>query len=364
MSDAGEKTESATPRRRSEARRRGQVPRSSDLTSTLVFLGLLVAVRNTCGTAGQAIKSYVDSTFTHMNTADFSAALVMQLMREAVLVLFRALGPLLLVGMALGVIVNLVQTNGPVFATESLTVDFNRINPAKGFKRFFSSRAFVDLAKSLLKIGFIGFIAFGTTRDCYPQLMMATRMDIMSALGLIGNVLYNMALRAVAGMLVLAAIDYFYQRWQHEKTLKMSKDEIKQEHKQTDGNPQWKARIRARQRAISRKRMMADVPKADVIVTNPTHFAVALKYDAEKMGAPVVVAKGQDLIAKRIRDLARENDIPIVENPPLARTLYRDSEIGREIPAELYEAVAEVLAFVFQINQRRAAQFGGRERAS
>ena len=353
MSDVGEKTEAATPRRRGDARRRGQVPRSPDLTSTLVFLGLLLAVRNLGGESGHVIKVYTDSIFMHINAADFSSALVMQLLREAVIVLFRAVGPILLVAMFLGVVVNVIQTNGPVFATESLTPDLNRINPAKGVQRFFSSRAFVDLAKSLLKIGFIGFIAFSTTRDCYPQLVMMARMDIMAALGLIGGVLFNMALRVTAGMLVLAAIDYFYQRWQHEKTLKMSKEEIKQEHKQSDGDPLLKARIRARQRSLAKKRMMTAVPQADVIVTNPTHFAVALKYDGENMGAPVVLAKGQDLIAKKIREVAQENNIPIVENPPLARTLYKEAEIGREIPADLYQAVAEVLAFVYQINQRR-----------
>jgi flagellar biosynthesis protein FlhB len=354
MSDMGERTEAATPRRRSEARKRGQVPRSPDLTSALVFLGLLLAIHNMGGDSGRVIKTYADTVLAHIDTAGFSPSLVMQLAREAALVMFRALGPILLVGMALAVVVNIVQTNGPVFATEAMTPDFNRINPAKGVQRFFSSRSLVDLSKSLLKIGFIGCIAFSTAKDSYPQLIMTARMDLTTALGLVGGVLFSMALRVMAALIVLAAIDYFYQRWQHEKTLRMSKEEIKQEHKQSEGSPQWKARIRARQRALAKKRMMGDVPKADVIITNPTHFAVALKYDAEKMGAPVVVAKGQDLIAKRIRELAQENDIPIVENPPLARTLYRDAEIGREIPAALYEAVAEVLAFVYQINQRRA----------
>jgi flagellar biosynthetic protein FlhB len=225
-------------------------------------------------------------------------------------------------------------------------------------ERFLSSRALVDLLKSLIKIGFIGFIAYSTTRDTYAQIVMTARMDISDALGMIGGVLFDMSLRAMAGMLVLAAIDYFYQRWQHEKMLRMSKEEIKQEHKQSEGDPQWKARIRARQRSLAKKRMMAEVPTADVIVTNPTHFAVALRYDPEKMGAPIVVAKGQDLIAKRIRELAQQHNIPIVQNPPLARTLYWDAEIGREIPADLYEAVAEVLAFVYQINQRRGVRTG------
>jgi flagellar biosynthetic protein FlhB len=356
MSDLGDRTEAATPRRRSEARKKGQVPRSPDLTSALVFLGLLVAVRNFGADTGRIIKTYTDTVFAHINTASFSAALVMQLAREGVLVLLKTAGPILVVGAVLGIVVNVAQTNGPVFATEALAPDFSRVNPAKGLQRFFSSRAFVDLGKSIFKIGIIGLIAFNTIKESYPQLVMTAHMDISAALGLIGGVLFNMAMRAMAAMLVLAAIDFFYQRWQHEKMLRMSKQEIKQEHKQSEGDPQWKARIRSRQRALSKKRMMAEVPKADVIITNPTHFAVALKYDSERMGAPIVVAKGQDLIAAKIRELAVENDVPIIENPPLARALYKEADIGREIPAALYEAVAEVLAFVYQINQRRAAR--------
>lgn len=356
MDDAGEKTEAATPRRRSEARKKGQVPRSQDLTSALVFLGLLITLRNIGGNSGRIIHEYVLSIFAHINTADFTPRLVMQLWREAVIVLLRAVGPVLLVGMGLGLLVNMVQTGGPVFATQSLTPDFNRINPLSGAKRFVSTRAYVELVKSLFKIGLIGYIAYTTARDSYPVLIVMARVDISAAVGIIGSILYNMALRVIAAILVMAALDYAYQRWQHEKKLRMSKHEIKQEHKQTEGDPQWKARIRARQKALAKKRMMSDVPKADVVITNPTHFAVALKYDAQKMGAPVVLAKGQDLIARRIREIAQESDIPLVENPPLARALYKQAEIGREIPSDLYEAVAEVLAFVYQINQKR--QFG------
>jgi len=310
MADSsGERTESATPRRRSDARSKGQVPRSADLTSALVFLGLLLAVRNFGGQSSQVVKAYFDTVMAHMTTADFTPALVMHLARDTVVIILRAVGPILATGVVLGVIVNVVQTNGPVFAGQAMQPDFNRINPLQGSKRFFSTRSFVELAKSLFKIGLIGLIGFSTIRDAYPKLVMTARMDPGSALGLIGGVLFTTAVRGVTAMLVLAAIDYFYQRWQHEQMLKMSKEEIKQETKQAEGDPQWKARIRARQRAIARKRMMADVPTADVVITNPTHFAVALRYDSEKMGAPVVVAKGQDLIAKRIRELARENGL-------------------------------------------------------
>ena len=166
-----------------------------------------------------------------------------------------------------------------------------------------------------------------------------------------------MAFRVVAALLVLAALDYFYQRWQHEKSLKMSKDDIKREHKSSEGDPLWKSRIRARQIEIAKKQMMSAVPAADVILTNPTHYAVALKYDVQKMGAPVVVAKGQDLIALKIRELAKEHNIPIVENPPLTRAIFKQVDLGREIPADLYEAVAEVMAFVYQINQNRASRY-------
>jgi flagellar biosynthesis protein FlhB len=352
MGGGEERSEAATPRRRSEARKRGQVAKSSDLNSIIVLLGLLMALSSFGGAAAHTVSTYFHQIFSHLDTARLSPPDVMQLGGQAFMTLARAVGPLMVTAMLLGILANLAQV-GPVWATEALKPDFNRLNPLVGAQRFVSPHSLMDLAKSCFKIGLISYIAFITLRGNYPRLAMMNRLDVSAAIALIGEVVFQMAFRIVATMLVLAALDYAFQRYQHEKRLKMTKDEVKQEYKQMEGSPQLKARIRARQKEIAKKRMMADIPAADVIITNPTHFAVALKYDPEQGAAPMVVAKGADWLAQKIRELAQANDVPIVENPPLARALYKQVDVGREIPGELYGAVAEVLAFVYQINQRR-----------
>jgi flagellar biosynthetic protein FlhB len=357
MANGEDRTETATPRRRSEARKKGQVARSTDLSSILVLLGLLLAIHSFGGASGQILKNTIEGAFTHLDDTQLSVPLVMQHGGRMLLALAQAVGPLILTAMLLGTVVNLAQT-GPIWAPTALQPDFNRLNPLTGFQRFVSTQALVTLAKSLYKLGIIGYIAFVTIRSSYPQLVMTTRLDVPQAVSLVGDVAYRMAVRVTVAMLVLAALDYFYQRYTHEKSLRMTKEEVKQEFKQLEGSPQLKARIRARQRQIAKKRMMAEVPTADVVITNPTHFAVALKYDPKKHTAPILVAKGMDLLALKIRELAQANDVPIVENPPLARALCKQVELGREIPADLYEAVAEVLAFVYQINQRRRERRG------
>lgn len=352
MANGEDRTESATPRRRNDARKKGQVAKSADLSSIVVLLGLLLALHSFGGASSQIIQNYIEGAFTHLDDAQLSVPLAMQQGGKMLLVLAQAVGPLVLTAMLLGTAVNLAQT-GPIWAPTALQPDFNRLNPLTGFQRFVSAQALVTLAKSLYKIGIIAYIAFVTIRSSYPQLVMTTRLDVTQAVGLVGDVVYRMAVRVTVAMLVLAALDYCFQRYSHEKSLRMTKEEVKQEFKQMEGSPQLKARIRARQRQIAKKRMMAEVPTADVVITNPTHFAVALKYDAQKHTAPILVAKGMDLLALKIRELAQVNDVPILENPPLARALCKQVELGREIPADLYEAVAEVLALVYQINQRR-----------
>jgi flagellar biosynthesis protein FlhB len=352
MGGGEERTEAATPRKRGEARKRGQVAKSSDLNSIVVLLGLLFALSSVGGASAHTVSMYFHQIFSHLDTARLSSADVMQLGGQAFMVLFRAVGPLMVTAMLIGILVNLAQV-GPLWATEALKPDFNRLNPLVGAQRFVSPHSLMDLAKSCFKIGLISYIAFITLRSNYPRLAMMNRLDLSAGIALIGEVVFQMAFRIVTAMLVLAALDYAFQRYQHEKRLKMTKDEVKQEYKQLEGSPQLKARIRARQKEIAKKRMMAEIPTADVVVTNPTHFAVALKYDPQKGGAPLVVAKGADWLAQKIRELAQESDVPIVVNPPLARALYKQVEVGKEIPSELYGAVAEVLAFVYQINQRR-----------
>lgn len=352
MGGGEDRTESATPRKRGEARKKGNVPKSSEMSSVGVLLGLLLAARALFGNAGRVARACFVQRFAHLDNTALTISSVMQLGRWVAGALAQALGPILLTAMALGVIINVVQT-GPVWSPEALRVDFNRINPLNGLKSFLSTRSLVTLAKSLYKIGLIGLITYFSIRGRMMELMILTRLEPTQALGIVMGIAYQLALRVVTTMLVLAALDFFYQRWVYEKSLRMTKEEVKQEHKQSEGSPMVRSRIRARQRQIAKQRMMSEVPMADVLITNPTHFAVALKYDPERMTAPTVIAKGQDLMAFKIREIAQQYDIPIVENPPLARSLYKLVPLGREIPDSLFEAVAEVLAFVYQINERR-----------
>jgi flagellar biosynthetic protein FlhB len=211
----------------------------------------------------------------------------------------------------------------------------------------------VETLKAIGKLGIIGYIAYSTLSSSYPLLLLTIRQDIPTILAFTGDLIYRLALRIALFLLVLAVIDYGYQRWAFEKQIRMTKEEVRQEHRQYEGNPQIKARIRARQRQLARRRMMEEVPHADVVLTNPTHVAVALRYDPTTMSAPKVVAKGAELLAEKIKEIARQHDVPVLENPPLARSLYKNVEIGREIPTEFFAAVAEVLAFVYQIDARR-----------
>lgn len=352
MGGGEERTEAATPKRRGEARRRGQVARSVELTSIVVLLGLLFALGPLGSAAGRTVITYFKQILTGQDLTRLDSQTVMTLGAQGVQTLLHAFGPLALVAILIGAGINLVQV-GPLWATERLRPDFNRLNPLVGLQRFFSAYALVELVKSCLKIGLIGYIAYRTVQGNYPRLLMAARLDTVQGLTIILDVTLQMAFRIVTAMLVLAALDYAFQRYQHEKQLRMTKDEVKQEFRQMEGSPQLKSRIRARQREIARKRMMAEVPRADVVITNPTHFAVALRYDPAIASAPMVVAKGQDLLAQKIRELAQAHDVPIVQNPALARTLYRQVDLGKQIPPELYAAVAEVLAFVYQINRTR-----------
>ncbi len=354
---ADDKTESATPKRRGDERKKGRVPKSTELTGVLVLMGVFIVLRAIVGAAGQITSSYFIQTFSHLDQIQLNTMDVMKIGATAFLTIFRAVGPLMATAMVLGICVNIAQT-GPMIAGEALQPNFKRLNPINGLKKFVSPQGFVELFKSIYKLTIIGYIAYTTIRGSFGQLMILSRVDLFQSISIISGIATRMTTRIVGTMLILAALDYAFQRYSYEKSIKMSKHDVKEEHKQSEGSPLLKSRVRARQRQLAKQRMMEDVPTADVVITNPTHFAVALRYSAEKSSAPIVVAKGQDLMALKIRELAQLNDVPIVENPPLARALYKQVDIGREIPGDMYEAVAEVLAFVYQINQKRKDRMG------
>ncbi|MCR6632642.1 MAG: flagellar biosynthesis protein FlhB [Magnetospirillum sp.] len=258
----------------------------------------------------------------------------------------------LVVILALGI--SLLQTQGFLWVPKRLAPSFDKINPLAGIKRMFSPTQLMELTKALLKIILIGGLLFWVTWRHLGEFQNLPALSLEDLLAYLRDQIYWLVFITVLAVVVIAVADYLFQRWRWMEKMKMTKQEVKDEHKQSEGDPQVKARIRSIRLSRARKRMMSAVPKADVVVTNPTHFAVALKYDAETMNAPTLVAKGADLIAKRIRDLATENDVPIVENPPLARALYAAVELDEEIPPEHYKTVAEVIGYVMRLKGKSA----------
>ena len=349
-----DKTEAATPRRREEARQEGQVARSVELNSALVLLSALLILRLAGPTLVDRIRGVAINSFTHFPTHDLVVGDVSSDLVRLLLQVGTAIAPLLIGVAVVGFISGAVQV-GLVISSKPLQIKVERLNPFAGIARMFSLRAAVELAKSIAKIVIVGYIVYSFIRDRYSDIAGLPGGDYLTTCSQIGQLTWELLLRSCVALLVIAAFDYLFQRMQLEKQLRMTKQEVKEDFKRTEGDPLVKSRIRQRQREMSQRRMMQEVPKADVVVTNPTHYAVALKYEADTNPAPVVVAKGQRLIAQRIREIAEEHGVPIVENVELARTLYMSVEVGDQIPAELYRAVAEILAYIYRLSKRLAA---------
>lgn len=350
---SGEKTEDATPKRREDARKKGQVARSNEVNSAFIILASFLALKLMAANIYEELTALMRYVFGEFLLQPLTADGFYQLFLQLGLVFFRSVGPLLLVVAVVGVGINFLQV-GFSFSLQPLQPDFERLNPISGLQRLVSKRVLVELAKSLAKVAVIGYFIYKFIRREMDILPGAANVDLQQSAAHFGELIIDLANQIGAVLIVLAAADFFYQWWEHEQSLKMSKQEVKEEMKQTEGNPQIKGKIKEKQRALAMRRMMQEVPKADVIITNPTHFAVALAYQAD-MPAPKVLAKGQDLIAQRIKEIAKEHRIPIVENKPLARTVFQMVDVGGWIPAELYQAVAEVLAHVYRLKRRRMA---------
>jgi len=341
------KSEAATPKRREEARQRGQVARSTELTSALSLLGILTVLNLSGSYMLQELTKVARYTWGGLGTFTFSETEVRRQILTFFLELLLVIGPLLLGAVVIGVAVNVLQF-GFLFAPEAMQLRWENLSPARGFGRLFSRRTAVEVFKSFLKIGVIGLIAWLTIAGKVPQLMTLMNTDLVVFFTAVAGTASTIMLRVGLAMLAMALLDYFYQRWEFEESLKMSKQEIKDEHRQMEGDPLVKARIRRMQQAAARRRMFADLPNADVVITNPTHLAVALKYDGTTMDAPRVLAKGARLMAARIKAVAAEHNIPVMENKPLAQALYRAVPVGGQVPGAFFNAIAEVLAFVYQ----------------
>ncbi|UPY96603.1 flagellar biosynthesis protein FlhB [Pectobacterium sp. 21LCBS03] len=345
-----EKTEAPTPQKEEKAREEGQIPRSRELTSVLMMVaGLAILWMGGEVMAGRLARIVSQSlNFDYATIGDDTQMLrhVGSLLRQAA----SALIPIML-GAVLVALSAPLLLGGILFSTKSLKVDFKKLDPISGLKRLFSAQSLAELFKAILKSVMVGIISTLFLIHNWPTILHLVSEAPIAAMGDALELAVMCGFLIIMGLIPMVAFDVFWQVWSHIKKLRMSKQEIRDEHKQSEGDPHVKGRIRQQQRAIAQRRMMADVPKADVIVTNPTHYAVALRYDEKKMNAPKVLAKGAGEIALRIRELGTEHRVPILEAPPLARALFRHSEVGQHIPAALYAAVAEVLAWVYQLKR-------------
>jgi len=352
-----ERTERATPRKREEARKRGQVARSSEVNSAAVLLMSMIALNFFSKPILDKLTGLMRYVFMHLGTISITTENVPNLAIGGMAFMGSVVGPIVLMIMIGGVGANIVQ-GGLVFAGEPLTPKWEKISPGRGMKRLLSIRSFVEVVKSIIKLLIVGFIGFLTLKGELTNFPYLIDQNVGQIIVFIGSVSYKLLVRIGSVLIVLAVLDFAYQKWEYEKKLRMTKQEIKEEYKRTEGDPQVKARIRSIQMKQARQRMLSEVPNANVVVTNPTHLAVALKYDPEKMDAPVVVAKGARLIAEKIKEVAQKHDVPVVENKPLARTLFKSTEVGDVIPVELYRAVAELLAYVYQLGKKGSKVLG------
>lgn len=346
--DAGEKTEAPTPRRLQEAREKGQVAKSADLSAALGLLTGLVLLKLYGSAILGGVMDVMRKSFAFDSMPTDATIIVDQTWRYVLRQCAVMVGPFFAVLVVLAVVVNLSQV-GFLFTTQPLVPSFGKISPLAGLKRLFSTRTAVKMVLNLGKVAIITTVAYVTIKGFIPQIIGASQLTFTEVIGIGGHMMFILGLKMAAVLLILAIIDYVYQKFQMNKDLRMSREEVKEELKRMEGDPTMRQRRRSVARQLAAQRMSQAVPGADVVVTNPTELAIALKYDHGTMSAPKVVARGAGFIAQRIRAIALENGVPIVERKPLAQALYKACEVGDFVPAELYKAVAEVLAYVFEL---------------
>jgi flagellar biosynthetic protein FlhB len=349
MSESGaERTERATPKRLEEARKKGQVPRSAELSMAAVCIAAATAIytlgRGAAGKFADLMRGGLSLRPEQAVGDDVIWPALMHTGSQALIFVLPILGATFVAALAAPLAIG-----GWNFSAEAMIPQFSRLNPASGLGRMFSARGSVELGKGLAKVGVVAVIAYVLLSGLTPQMMGLSTESLHGAIGHSAALAGYSLLVLCFGLVAIAAFDVPFQLWQHGRDLKMTREEVREEYKESEGSPETRGRIREAQRALARGRMMDAVPKADVVVTNPTHFAVALRYDDKKMRAPIVVAKGTDLTAARIREIAANHGVPVVEAPPLARALYRTVDLGREVPAALYVTVAQVLTYVYQL---------------
>ncbi len=345
-----EKTEQPTSKRRRDARKKGNVFQSKDIVTVLMLFGVFYMTKLVLPFIYETLRSYMEFYFSVIGQdAPFEDS--PQIYAYSVLSLLKCALPLLTVSLVLGILGHGIQTHF-LFTMESVKPKFSKLNPISGIKNLFGLKKVVDLVKNLIKIAILLVLLYNLVKSDLSPIARMIDMPIFSSTTQMLSMVFDLVKKVCIAFAVVAFFDFLYQRWDYENNLKMTKQEVKDEYKMTEGNPEIKGRIRRIQRQMAMSRMMQSVPEADVVVRNPTHFAVALKYDPKKHGAPVVLAMGQDHLAFRIIKVAEEHGVSVLEDRPLARALYASCEVGREIPAEFYGAVAELLVYIYRLNHR------------
>ncbi|MDD5017613.1 MAG: flagellar biosynthesis protein FlhB [Eubacteriales bacterium] len=350
---SGEKTEKATPRRRREAKEKGQVFKSREVITALSLMAMFGALSVFGRGIIENIELMLQYFFAEQDvTGELTVSAVSTVFSNAVILLLTILVPVLIAAFLCGLVFNVLQT-GFVFSSKAMAPKMERISMVSGFKRIFSKRTLIELLKSLIKVAILGMVAYSEYERHMNEFSALMTEDIETSVAAFVEILFNTAFKLSLALAIFAPFDYIYQRWKYGKDLMMTKQEIRDEYKLTEGNPQIKGKIAQKQRQISRMRMVQAVKNADVVITNPTHYAIALTYKEGKQRAPLVVAKGKDYLAQTIKEKAKEWQIEIVENKTLAQSLYFFCEVGDEVPEELYKAVAEVLAYVYRLKKTR-----------
>ncbi|USG67941.1 flagellar biosynthesis protein FlhB [Brevibacillus ruminantium] len=345
---SGEKTEKATPKKRQDARKKGQVVKSSDLSPAFGLMAVFLVLSALGASMLHSMQNVFRESLLTFSTWQVNQENLGVITTKIGWEIAKIVGPVLATIFVVSLIVNYAQV-GWLFTTETIRFKPEKLNPIQGAKRMFSLRSLVELCKSLLKISTGILVAYMILWDVRNELSRLSLQPLEATLSFAGTEAAKLGLFIGMLLLILAVMDYAYQKYDHEKNLRMSKQDIKDEHKQSEGDPLIKGKIRERQRSMAIRRMMQELPNADVVITNPTHFAVAIRYDSKEMHAPTVIAKGQDYMALRIKEVAKQHRIITMENKPLARALHSQVEIGQQIPEELFKAVAEVLAYVYKL---------------
>lgn len=349
----GEKTEQPTSKKLKDSRKEGQVAKSKEIGNCVILLALFLILKVWIGKLGTGFMETFQAVYNKIPEISKSRGGLDQvgmwgLLQDVIQQLLTILLPILLIAFGVAFVADLVQVKWAP-TTKPLKPKFSKLNPVKGIKKIFSKQALVELLKSVLKIALITYIVYSTLKDSIGLIFLIFDMPLMQAIGNIGNIVINLGIKISMFYIVIAGADFIYQKWKFNEDMKMTKQEVKDEFKNAEGDPQIKGKIRQKMREVSQRRMMQAVPQADVVITNPTHYAVALRYEPDKYDAPYVVAKGEDYLAQKIKEVARENHVEIVENKPLARMLYHNVDLGAQVPPELFQAVAEVLAMVYSM---------------